>query len=244
MNQSTRDALEIFKKAIQNERVSSNKNENLFEEYRTNSEVQSELDEICKIFDLNIYDYSQEGLFISPGVNNAVFGYSNAELKKALKAENDADLSLYLFIMYSTFSFIYKESTTIQARDFIKHSDVLDACEKKIKIIKERIENLESNNEEVDLSFTTLVENWDNKSLVNPKSKAQNPMNDTTSSSKTAYINRVLRFFCDNDLFCREELQDVYLIQPRLSAIAGYYYDEVDNRNKITDFLNSMSLDY
>lgn len=244
MNESMKTSLQIFKKMLQNERISSNKNNELFDEYRTNSEVQSNIEEICNIFDLQMYDYNQEGLFITPGVNNSVFGYSNAELKKILKAENDADLSLYLFIMYCIFSFIYKESTTLQARDFIRHEDALKSCEDKILLVEKHIEDMEENEEEVDVSFKTLVKSWKDKNLINPKSKAQNPLNDTTSQSKTAYINRVLRFFCEINLFAKDEHQNIYLILPRLSAIVGYYYDEVAHRNLITEYLDKMTIDY
>lgn len=242
MNESTRKSLEILKKTLQNERISAFKNDTLFEEYRTNSEVQSDMEEICEIFNLHIYDYSGEGLFISPGVDNSTFGFSNAELKKALKADNDKELSLSLFIMYSIFSFIYKESTTMKGRDFITYQDAMECCEKKIQLIENHVENLQDDDEDIDISFTTLVKSWREKSDINLKSKAQNPTNDFTSQSKTAYVNRVLRFFCDNNLLCRDEHQNVYVVQPRLCAIVGYYYDEVTNRNAITEYLESVTI--
>lgn len=242
MNESTKTALEILKRTLQNERISAFKNDNLFDDYRTNSEVQNDMEEICKIFDLNIYDYSGEGLFISPGVDNSTFGFSNAELKKALKADNDKELSLSLFIMYSIFSFIYKESTTMKGRDFIDYQNAMECCEKKIQLIESHIEDLQNNEEDVDVSFVTLVKSWREKSDINLKSKSQDPTNDVTSQSKTAYVNRVLRFFCENNLLCKDEHQNVYVVQPRLCAIVGYYYDEVANRNAITEFLESVTI--
>ena len=58
------------------------------------------------------------------------------------------------------------------------------------------------------------------------------------------YINRVLRFFCDINLFAKDEHQNIYLILPRLSAIVGYYYDEVAHRNAITEYLEKMTIDF
>lgn len=240
MNDTTRLSLEIFKKILQDERISEKKNESFYDEYKTNSEIQNDLNEICEIFDLRMYEHNQEGIFMTPGVDNKLFGYSNSELKKKFNAINDRELSLHLFIMYCLFTRIYKESTALQPVDFITRQQVIDSCEQKISLIKNSIEQDNNVEESLETSFKTLVKEWDNKTEINLKSKSSNPENDDKSQSKIAYINRVLKFFCENNLLYKAEFEDSYIVQERMTVIASYYYDEVANRSKITEYLDMI----
>lgn len=240
MNESTKVALNIFKKVLNNERINPLTNSDLYDEYRFNADIQNDVSEILEIFDIDIYEHGDKGLFITPGVDNSMFGFSKSELKKELKSSNDTELGIHLFIMYCVLTKFYRESSLIKTVDFITAEQVLKSCEEKILIVKSALDKEANLNIESEASFKKLVTEWDSKTVLNLKSKAQTPEDDTTSQSKTAYINRVLRFMCDNDLLHKDEVQRIYMIQPKMEVIVGYYFEENNVKGKIIEYIESV----
>lgn len=74
----------------------------LYEEYCNNSEVYDIITETCKALNLNLYEYN-DTLFISAGMKNRVFGYSNEELKRlmGLRVNKELFMVILLYIILS-----------------------------------------------------------------------------------------------------------------------------------------------
>ena len=67
--------------------------------YEQNPNVRLILEEIIeKEADLKIFSMGSH-LYLSPGVNNRFFGYTNEELRSAMKLENNSELYLAYFAM-------------------------------------------------------------------------------------------------------------------------------------------------
>ena len=64
---------------------------------------------------------------------------------------------------------------------------------------------------------------------------------DAVSKTKIGYVNKVLQFFCDNNLLFHNEVQNIYLVKPKMAIIVGYYFDEYKTRNAIVEYLESLT---
>lgn len=244
MNDSTRYALAIFKATLENERINSSVNEDLYENYKFDSNVSNDVEEIMEMFNIDMYDNPSEGIFISPGVNNKIFGYSNDELKKALSIKNNTELSICFFIMYCILTRFYKESSFIASSEFITREQLIEDVDNKINAVKTMLEGIEEEEVEEEseiVSFFKLVEAWETISHVNIKSKAANVSRDSVSKTKIGFANKSLRFFCDNNLLFHNEVQDIFLVKPKMATIVSYYFDEYKTRSEIVNYLESLS---
>ncbi|MGV8983553.1 DUF6063 family protein [Clostridium sp.] len=245
MNNTTKIALTIFKKSLENERINSTNNEELYESYKYDTNVSNEVEEMLEIFNMDIYDNSNDGLLITTGVNNSVFGYSNEEFRKALSIKNNTELSICFFLMYCILTRFYKESSLIPTAELITQKQLLEDADNKVLIIKTMLEQREKedvsrNRDEEDTSFAKLVKFWTDMSHNNIVSKAKDTSKDEKSSVKVSYANKTLKFFCANNLLTYNEIQNIYMVRPKLSTLVGYYYDEHKNRNEIVEYLESL----
>lgn len=245
MNNQTKLALTIFKKTLESEAINSIKNQDLYDEYRYDSNVSNEVDEILEIFNMDIYDNPNEGLFLTSGVNNPIFGYSNEDLKRELSVKNNKELSVCLYLMYCILTKFYKESSLIPTAEFITSSQLIDDADTKVAAIKTMLEQRESDegnlkDDDAESSFEKLVDTWEYISLLNIKSKAKDISKDNRSETKIAFANKALKFFVKNNLLVYSEVQDIYMLTTKLSTLVGYYYDVHKNRNEITEYLDSL----
>ena len=100
-NRNLDKALDIVSKLITGENVSERgENAALYQEYNNNAEVYDIVHMSLKKLNLNIYEYNN-GLYVSAGDNNRVFGYSNEELRNVLGLRVNKELYLVYFIIYN-----------------------------------------------------------------------------------------------------------------------------------------------
>ena len=99
-NRNLNKALDIVSKLITGEEVGRKSNTMLYEEYCNNSEVYDIITETCKALNLNLYEYN-DTLFISAGMKNRVFGYSNEELKRLMGLRVNKELFIILSLSFT-----------------------------------------------------------------------------------------------------------------------------------------------
>ena len=76
-NQAMETAIEIFAKLVNQEEVAEQGvNSKLYDAWNQNGEVYELVMQLTRSLNLELYDYNN-GLYLSPGVNNAVFGFTN-----------------------------------------------------------------------------------------------------------------------------------------------------------------------
>ena len=93
-------ALDITSKLIMGENISRESNIALYEEYNANAQVYTYVHAVLKKMNLDIYEYNY-GLYVSPGENNRIFGYSNEELRRELGLKVNKELFLCYYIIYN-----------------------------------------------------------------------------------------------------------------------------------------------
>ena len=98
MDRELDKALEIVSVLITGGEIKkTNEYAGLYEEFTTNSGVYDMVMSMLKKFNLSLFEY-KDGLYVSPGENNKIFGYTNDEIKKELGVRLNRELYLCYFI--------------------------------------------------------------------------------------------------------------------------------------------------
>ena len=85
-------ALDIVSALINGEEIRRNgENAGLYEEFALGTQVYDEVKLILKKLNLDLYEY-RDGLYITAGDNNQIFGYTNEELKRELGIKRNREL--------------------------------------------------------------------------------------------------------------------------------------------------------
>lgn len=226
-------ALEIFAILINGENINESFNNDLYNEYRLNSSIQIDLEEIINVFDLNLYSYDQAGLFVSAGVDNKVFGFTNDELKSILKLKRNEQLYLCYFIIYSTVMFFYIQSGFKTNVRYIKSFQVVDKVEEKLMAIQNK-----DNEDNTDKSFKILYKIWSNLPLSNTANKDKINEDENSIDSKIGFVNKTLKFMVSHGLISKDKDMKNYVPTPKLEAAIDSYFNERDVKNSLMELLD------
>ncbi len=221
-NRSLDKALDIAAKLIQGEEIGREKNFSLYEEYNTNPEVYEILSELLKKWNLSLYEY-QDTLYISPGENNRVFGYSNEELKKELGIRLNRELYLCYFIMYIILMRFYADTGSYNYTEYIRIPDVVAAADASLKNIMDSLQ-LFVKEEVEEESFKAVAMVWADL----PVSAKDEQQIRAVKTTRSGFVKLVLNFMVEQQLL--SEAQERYYPKKRLQALAENYFEENKGR--------------
>lgn len=223
-NQNLDKAMDIYIKLIAGEEVGRSVNASLYEEYRTNAQVYDLLDTMLKRSNLNLYEYD-DGLYMTAGDKNRIFGFTNDELKKAIGLRLNKELYLAYFIIYHMIVLFYSDSRDMSRCEYVKLEDVISEVTASLKEIMSAGDTLVLSEIEEN-SFSTVAALWEEMPLM--------ANNDDFSSlkaargSKIGIIKLIFNFLVSQDLFL--ESGDKYYAKNRFRALVENYYGEYKGR--------------
>lgn len=223
-------AMDIYAALITGEGVRrGGTNGNLYEEYYGNAEVYEILGILLKKLNLNLYEHN-EGLFLSAGDRNRVFGYTNEELKRMMGLRYNKELYLCYFIMYEILLAFYSDSGSYQFREYIRIEDILEETGKALApFIKEvALYDLQPEEEE---SFKAVALLWDE--LPASTGDAAEELR-ASKASKASIVKLTFNFLIGEQLFV--EVNRRYYPTDRFQAIVEHYFEEY--RGQIYHLLN------
>ena len=191
-------AIDIFARLMMGEEVKrdSGGNHALYEEYMQNPEVYDIVESLTKRLNLKLYEYNN-GIYMTAGEGNRIFGYSNDELKRMMGLRYNKELYLCYYIMYQTLLTFYNDTGSYQFAECTTLSDVLERTSKSLKKITMKLDALVQDEVEEN-SFKAIALLWD-----------ELPMNTTEESnayranrgSRTGMVKLTLNFLVSQDLF-------------------------------------------
>jgi hypothetical protein len=235
MQDSLKLSIKIVKELLHKKSITQENDRELYGEYLSSSLVESSVDEILNEFGLKIYKYDN-GLYITAGMENKVFGYSNEELRDAFKVDSNKHLYLAYFVMYTVVTTFYKETSFKTPVLYVKNNQIVDKVTEKLAAIAQNRE-IEDREE----SFTLLNKEWDALPLFNNRLTEENLDRIdkiSGSGSQFALVNMVLKFMEDEGLLRKNKMENNYIPTNRLSAIVSNYYDERDTRSILIELYN------
>ena len=223
-------AIDLYARLIMGEEVKrdSGPNRQLYEEYSQNAEVYEIVDLIMKRLNLSLYEYNN-GLYITAGEGNRVFGYSNDELKRMLGLRYNRELYLCYFIIYQMLLVFYTDTGSYQ---FVKCTSLEEIVTKTTQALKKIIRQLDVlvQDEVEENSFKEIAMLWDEL----PVNVAQeNQGYRAGRSSRVGMVKLMLNFMVSQELFL--DAQERYYPTERMKALVQNYFE--DNRGRLYEIL-------
>ena len=219
-NRNLEKALDIVSKLITGEELTERgDNSSLYQEYNNNAEIYDIVHMSLKKLNLSIYEYNN-GLYVSAGENNRVFGYTNEELRKELGIKANKDLYMAYFVIYNIITEFYTASSNTTYVEFVKVEDIVKNVDYSVLAIIDKklgmnIDDIEEN------SFKQIALSWDELPVITVEDTADVR---AARNSKTGFVKMVLNFCVSQGLLM--EAQSRYYPTDRFKALIENYFDE------------------
>lgn len=217
-------ALEIVSKLLIGEEVNKSNKDSvaLYEDYISNGNVYDYVHMIVKKMNLSLYEY-KDGLYVTAGEKNRVFGYTNEELKKAIGIRLNIELYLCYFIIYNVITQFYKDSAGYTFTEYVKVEDIIQAVDNSLQTVLSKMEIM-SLNEVEENSFQQLAALWEDL----PVATMEDGGTRAARNSKAGYVKLVFNFLESQKLFLENE--ERYYPKDRLKALVEDYFEEYHGR--------------
>ncbi len=216
-------ALDITSRMIMGEEISKQTNIALYEEYNTNGQVYTFVHAILKKMNLDIYEYNN-ALYVSPGENNRIFGYSNEELRRELGLKVNKELFLCYYIIYNIIMEFYTDTATYNYVEFVKIEDVIATVDGSVGSIVDLSRGIVTDEVEEN-SFKQVALLWHDLQAVSVED-----LSDVRASrnSKSGYVKIVFNFLENQHLFT--QVDGRYYPTDRFKALIENYFDNYKGR--------------
>lgn len=216
-------ALEIVSVLITGGEIKkSNEYAGLYEEFTTNSNVYDMVMSSLKKFNISLFEY-KDGLYVSPGENNKVFGYTNDEIKKELGVRLNRELYLCYFIIYNVITKFYNSSGSSTFTEYVKLEDIVSAVDLNLREISSNLSIMSLEDIEKD-SFKEIAVTWEDM----PVATTQENSKRAGRSSKMGYVKLVFNFLLSQKLMIESEGR--YYPRDKFIAITTEYFEQYKGR--------------
>ena len=230
-------ALEIFSSILKNGSVTRTDHPREFLRYDQEVEVREALEVCARKQGLVLCRY-HDAFYLSPGINNPVFGLSNTEIKQALGIGfNNPEMYTAFFIMHVLIAEFYRDSTREPYLEKVYTNRLLEVVETKMKAM-EGLEDLEKTSEGHQFNFKVIAETWNKLPPVEFRSDDPDEIKQRGIGSKNALVNSTIAFMEKNQLV-RENDGAVYLT-PRCKAIIAGTYSTEEVQANVRAFIEGL----
>lgn len=216
-------ALDITSKLIMGEEISKDTNIALYEEYNSNSQVYTCVHSILKKMNLDIYEFNY-ALYVSPGENNRIFGYTNEELRKELGLKVNKELFLCYYIIYNIIMEFYTDTTTYNYVEFVRLEDVIATVDGSVGSIVDLSKGIILDEVEEN-SFKQIALMWHDLQAMSVEESSDVR---AARNSKSGYVKIVFNFLESQRLLTQVEGR--YYPTDRFRALIENYFDNYKGR--------------
>lgn len=208
-----------------------------FLRYDQEAEVREALEFCAEKHNLLVCRYN-DALYLSPGVQNRVFGLSNAEIRNSLgRGFNNPEMYTVFFIIHVLITEFYHESAYDAYVEKVAKVNLLAAVEKKMQAMG-AIQDLEKTGEEYQFNFKVIYDLWSSLPAVEFKKDDPDEKKQWGVSSKVTLINETIAFLEKNQL--AKEHDDAVYLTPRCKAIIREVYSNREVQDAITLFIDGL----
>ncbi|MDG6249510.1 DUF6063 family protein [Methanocalculus sp.] len=230
-------ALEMLHCMLEKGSISRKDHPKEFLRYDQEAELREVLEYCAEKHNLLVCRY-QDALFLSPGVQNQVFGLSNDDIRKSLgRGFNNPEMYTVFFIIHVLITEFYHESAYDPYLEKLPKLSLVTTVEKKIAAMGE-IDDLEKASEELQFNFKVIHDLWSSLPTVEFKKDDPDEKKQRGVSSKHALINETIAFLEKNQLV-REHNEAIYLTH-RCKAIIREVYSNREIQDAITTFIEDL----
>ena len=227
---SVRLGIRIFFSLIEKGEINSEDDKELMKALR-DEEVRAVLHE----FEDNtatVIIYGSDRIYISPGIDNKIFGYKNQELRERLKLRDNYELYTCYFIMLSILAVFYKgEGYDMKEREFVEVDTLHGFIDDKVKSF-DKDEHISDVEESLNMRFSAVADKWN--SLIYSDERKKNIKRST--NNRMAYIMKVVDFLADEKLLTLEDGRIIRTTE-KMDMMVVSYYSAKDRKKEIVDFV-------
>jgi len=230
-NKNMDTAIDIVTTLMTGNEIGKNdkKTKALYEEFNDNSEVYDIATSMLKKMNLSVYEYS-DSIYVSPGDNNRIFGYTNDELKREIGVRLNKELYLCYLIIYNIMTWFYASTDSVTYNDYIKVDDIVEITD---NILKKSVDELAIVDMSVveEGSFKELALAWEDLPMV----VSEGSTAKAGKGSRIGMVKMTLNFLVKQDLMV--ENMERYYPKKRFKAIVTGFYEE--NKSRLYELLNT-----
>lgn len=231
-------ALEIFYCILENGSLTRTDHPREFLRYEQEAEVREALEFCARKQGLILCRY-HDAFYLSAGINNPVFGLSNAEIKQALgNGFNNPEMYTVFFIMHVLITEFYQDSANEPYLEKVPKNHFLQVVEKKMKAMA-ALEDLEKTSECYQFNFKVIADLWNKLPPAEFRTDEGDEIKQRGTGSKNAMINSTIAFMEKNQLV-REHDGAVYLT-PRCKAIVAEIYSNEEIQADLRLFIEGLA---
>ncbi|NLL47282.1 MAG: hypothetical protein GX249_01740 [Firmicutes bacterium] len=236
--EDVRLAFRIFLQLLPTGRVQDD--QELLYHYEQNPNVRFILEEIIeKEADLKIFAMGTN-LYLTPGINNDFFGYTNEELRAAMKLENNSELYLAYFAMLCLLAQFYNsDDQALTSRQFLPLEELEAIMTGHIAEIEtaseEQVTALE---ETMQVNLSSVARIWSELPAFNETLKYQR----RGRNNRISFLLRVLSFLENEGLVQVLGDSEIRLL-PKLEHLVIKYYFHSQRKDQLLQLL-AQPLDF
>lgn len=222
---------ELLKKG----KISAEENRTLYEMYLTSTNIQWLVGAILESYDIELIEHNK-ALYITPGVDNKIFGYKNEEIKQLLGVANNNEMYVCYFIIYCIIITFYKETTYFTYKDYITNVEVVERVDGTLRGI---VSNEQEGNNQLgddERSLMALREFWLNLDELPPNATEEQIHTTKKTETKYFYVNKTLNFLTSEDILIKNTLERTYMPTDKLRGLIADYFDRREVKNVLMNF--------
>jgi hypothetical protein len=177
-------------------------------------------------------------IYLSPGVDNPVYGMALEEIKTQL-SQSFTNLHVYtaFFIIHVIITEFYKESMPETQRAFILKSDLIDVIDAKIDALSTHAD-LDKLSEEHNYNFSEIRDMWKELPVIMHRKDRDEPI-ETGKGSRYSLVNTTLKFLISQDLVHIQE--DMIRLTERFKAVIDNAYSHEQVQSGIAQLIESLT---
>jgi hypothetical protein len=230
-------ALDIFKILLTKHEISREDDRDLYEDFLYNSEVEEILNLMAEKLELDIYCYNEK-IFLTPGVNNKLFGYTHEDLRKAIPyVTRNSELFMAYFIILVIITLFYKQSGVDTNRGYVNITEIVESATQKLDALVE-VENLETVSSEYSFNFADIAKLWENKSFA--KQTKFGEISNMASTTKMGFVHGVCNFLQSHKIIKIVEEQGLVVATNRFKGIIYNFFEDKENKSKLLTFVEDL----
>ncbi len=216
-------ALEIVSVLITGGEIKkSNEYASLYEEFTTNSSVYDIVMTSLKKLNISLFEY-KDGLYVSPGENNKIFGFTNDEIKSKLGVRLNRELYLCYFIIYNIIIKFYNSSGSSTFTEYVKMEDIVTSVDLNLKDIMLNMNIMSLEDIEQD-SFKEIAVTWEDM----PVAASEENSKRAGRTSKLGFVKLVFNFLVAQKLMIESDGR--YYPKDKFVAIITEYFEQYKGR--------------
>lgn len=168
---------------------------------------------------------AQEKLYITPGVDNRYFGYTNAELRDKMRLKDNGQLYLaYFAILCLLAKFYNSDDQSLTSRQFVPleelEKSITEHVDNILEIEQERAEDLNSFEEETQLNLARVANAWNDLPAFDDTKKNLR----RARNNRISFLIQVFAFLEAENLVQILEDREVRLLPKMEHLVIKYYF--------------------